>query len=635
MSYFLWFLFFVSVPVLVHLFSFRRAKRALFTNVRFIKLVSTETKSKARLKQLLVLSCRILAFTFLILAFIASFVRFDGDDLLVSDSLGGIYLDNSVGAVGDGIVDQTMTVSDILEKDDFRFATFLTNDFSPFSNRARAVGEIKEELSSLSISYAKRELSEILARNVQGSDNYLISDFAQASLDEMYSIKEDSLRRYHLFVTKDGFSRNAYIDSVWVEKDLEDYQSNILKCVLGHSTNMKDADVVVRLLDSNGNQVSSVVKKLRDNPLITFTLPVLDKEAFYRIQLTGDDAAYDNDFYFVVNGSFRPRILLLSESRNSYLNSVFGNDELFDFVITSPSEIDYELLKSVDLLVINDFVQFPEGLVEQGIRESSILIFPSDSIDIENYSSKWALSFNRNDRAESQQLELVQGNLLLDGAYKIDDEIVLPRAVKRYDVQGPHERLLVLRDGSTFFGKSLDRSLYFFLSPLQDDYTELPKHSLFLPIMYRIAEMSAKGDIGLFSYPGDFLEIAGFSAETPPKITSENVELIPEFSLKNQKGLLKIPNDLPPGFYHVLQGEDTIRSFGINIPKDESINEGPSFNEIENFFSESSHVNVISSVASKEGSGLSSEDGNHLWKYALILAVMFMLVETLFHRYLK
>jgi hypothetical protein len=57
----------VAVPIIVHLFNFRKFKVVYFTNVAFLKELKEETNSRSKLKHLLVLASRILALVFLVL----------------------------------------------------------------------------------------------------------------------------------------------------------------------------------------------------------------------------------------------------------------------------------------------------------------------------------------------------------------------------------------------------------------------------------------------------------------------------------------------------------------------------------------------------------------------------------------
>ncbi|MBL0031994.1 MAG: BatA domain-containing protein [Bacteroidetes bacterium] len=64
----------LAIPIIIHLFNFRRFKKIYFTNVRFLKEIKQDTQSKSKLKHLLVLLSRLLALTFLVLAFAQPFI---------------------------------------------------------------------------------------------------------------------------------------------------------------------------------------------------------------------------------------------------------------------------------------------------------------------------------------------------------------------------------------------------------------------------------------------------------------------------------------------------------------------------------------------------------------------------------
>jgi hypothetical protein len=57
---FLYALAFLAIPVIIHLFSFRKAVKVYFSNTRFLKNVKESTKTKRRLKHYLILASRML-----------------------------------------------------------------------------------------------------------------------------------------------------------------------------------------------------------------------------------------------------------------------------------------------------------------------------------------------------------------------------------------------------------------------------------------------------------------------------------------------------------------------------------------------------------------------------------------------
>src|ERR1041384_2944175 len=93
--YFLFALLALAIPIIIHLFNFRKFKRVYFTNVRFLKEVKQDTKAKNKLKNLLILCSRLLAILFLVLAFAQPYIPRDNGAVHTGDKVISVYIDNS------------------------------------------------------------------------------------------------------------------------------------------------------------------------------------------------------------------------------------------------------------------------------------------------------------------------------------------------------------------------------------------------------------------------------------------------------------------------------------------------------------------------------------------------------------
>ena len=176
----------------------------------------------------------------------------------------------------------------------------------------------------------------------------------------------------------------------------------------------------------------------------------------------------------------------------------------------------------------------------------------------------------------------------------------------------------------------MDGKYFYFNVPLDLDYTNLPTHSIFLPILYKLVLSSVAYEMMPYYYPGSLGYVNAEFVESPPRIQNEELELIPEFSPQNDGVSFLIP-DLPAGFYWLKHNLDTFQ-IAINVPRAESAMVGLTLQELEQNFGELNHVTIQSAEAQVV---VDTENGNDLWKYALILVVFFLVVETLFHKYLK
>ena len=54
----------IAIPIIIHLFNFRKYKKIYFTNVQFLKELKQESDSKSKLKEWIILLLRILAISF-------------------------------------------------------------------------------------------------------------------------------------------------------------------------------------------------------------------------------------------------------------------------------------------------------------------------------------------------------------------------------------------------------------------------------------------------------------------------------------------------------------------------------------------------------------------------------------------
>ena len=75
---FLWALLLLLIPLIIHLFQFRRFKKTPFTNVRLLQKVVSESRRSQTLKKWLLLCTRLLLIASLVLAFAQPFLANPG-----------------------------------------------------------------------------------------------------------------------------------------------------------------------------------------------------------------------------------------------------------------------------------------------------------------------------------------------------------------------------------------------------------------------------------------------------------------------------------------------------------------------------------------------------------------------------
>jgi len=87
-------LFALLVPIIIHLFNFRRYKIAYFSNVKLLQNILKKTKRESQLQHLIVLLLRLLGITALVFVFAQPYIplknnRMDGEKII------SVFVDNS------------------------------------------------------------------------------------------------------------------------------------------------------------------------------------------------------------------------------------------------------------------------------------------------------------------------------------------------------------------------------------------------------------------------------------------------------------------------------------------------------------------------------------------------------------
>src|SRR6476620_4522395 len=219
----------IAIPIIIHLFNFRRYKTVYFSNTKFLKEVKEQTDARSRLKHLLVLLCRILAITFLVLAFAQPYIKRGAAKETAGRKTTGIFVDNSFSM---GQTQSDVHLLEIAKKKAAEIVTasndddlfqLLTNDFEAKQQRLIDKQEMLNEIKDLQISPVTKTLDEVIQRQrealAKGSgakQAYVISDF-QKSFTHISQVKPDSTIRLTFVPLRSREAANVYIDTCWFE----------------------------------------------------------------------------------------------------------------------------------------------------------------------------------------------------------------------------------------------------------------------------------------------------------------------------------------------------------------------------------------------------------------------------------
>ena len=710
---FLWGLLALAIPIIIHLFNFRRTRKIYFSNNQFLKNVKETTTSKLRVKHLLILLARLAFIAFLVLTFAQPYLPGENDEDAgqSGDPLVYLYLDNSLSmsselASGVRGVDQGVSFVDEIAAYYPRNTRYklLTNGFGNFSRVPKSSDELADLVSNVSLTGVARSVDEVLQKiesdvqvaalqgdEIDRADVYLISDFQKSTSGEMSALGEDTTLQVNLVPIQSSYTRNLFVDSVYLANPfMMAEQTNELAVVMRNEGSEAVEDLIVRLL-INDQQVAnaSVSVDAFSTGTITFPLNFPLKQQ-NRCQLVFEDypVTFDNEFYFTLNLGNKINILeitpdLAGNRLNSTTNvaKVYANEGIFNFQSFSINNLDYSLLENTDLLVLNEIegnnqnasVLLPyirEFLEDEG---NMVFILPSsgDISFLGEITRNTALMAQRQPVSDSSGANTVTlanpdlanpffENMFEGQAGNFDMPFAVPlvahnmsgNSLLSYKTGDPY--LLSLRTPYT----NSDQ-IFVFSTPLRQEFTSLYRHAIFVPVMYRLASISKSLDVPLY-YPMDestltletsrLLDSASREATGGQrflyKLRHNEQELIPLQRVVNGRLLMDIPqNVVEAGFYDLVRTEEAanagnsaieLLSLSFNNTEAESLVEQYTVDDLSQRIEGKSNVSLYEAEDVEDFTALmqSKNDQVALWKYALLLALLSLLIEILLIRFL-
>lgn len=518
---FLWALLAVVIPVVVHLFHFRRYKKVYFSNVVRLAELQSESRRRSTLRELLVMAMRILAIVFLVLAFARPVIPGRNSRLQSGSTAVSIYIDNSFSmenASSDGSQLETakQKVREIAAAygpgDSYQL---LTNDMVGGEFRWLSREELLDAVDAVKISPVSRRLSEVIQRQSSfyrnsGAANrlaYVISDF-QTSMCDFTAVEVDSTVQYTMVPLSHVAADNLYVDTV--KLDAPAY------FVGGHVT----AEVVVH--NSGTREVEKVPVKLyidgRERAMATLDLPAgasgtaqlkfsIDGSGWLdgRVEIVDYPVVFDDEYYFTLHVDERVSVLEVDQSQpNAALRKLFAADSAVSFRNVTLPRLDLSSLSDYNFIILNELSGIGTGVAQElatWVNEGgSLMVLPDANGRTEGLNE--LLSAMQSPRVGTWMAKQVKASRI-DYDSRLyrnvfsgrSDEMEMPSAMGRYQIDGSQsvrQSIITFADGgdmlsATPFGEGY---IYLFAMPLNEQWTDLVNQALFVPTVYNMALFS-------------------------------------------------------------------------------------------------------------------------------------------------
>ncbi|HBS19393.1 MAG TPA: hypothetical protein DEA66_00990, partial [Flavobacteriales bacterium] len=230
----LWGLLALAIPIALHLLQLRRYRRVAFSNVSFLKDVQKETQSRHRLRNLLILLARLLAFAALILAFADPMRAPEGGSNKAARQTVSVYLDTSpsmmaAGETGPLIQEAKQKATALVEafSETDKFHVF-TSEFEGQDQRFLTQTEALERIAATQLSHHAPSLEAVVQRSMdafrraEGASprGFWLTDLQKSTHDLRAMNSPDTSVAWHVLPVTANDVPNVWIDSIWFDAPL-------------------------------------------------------------------------------------------------------------------------------------------------------------------------------------------------------------------------------------------------------------------------------------------------------------------------------------------------------------------------------------------------------------------------------
>ncbi len=667
----------ISVPVIIHLFNFRRFKKIYFSNVSFLRELKLQTQKQSRLKHLLILFLRILAIISIVLAFAQPYFPVSQQMIRTEDkNVVSIYLDNSFsmqaisekGTLIDEAREKALEIAAVYKSSDI--FQLLTNDLEGKDHRFISRDEFIERVNEIHASPAVRTLNEILSiqqkllteqsGNVKTS--YIISDFQQSLLEDS-SIGIDSSISVLLIPIKAISAENLYIDSCWFQSPILQMNQNAQLTARIRNSSEKNYERIPIRLTINDKQRALASFDIKANEATEVSMPyTINEDGIQSGALEIDDFSITFDdklwfSYFVTNEV--PILCINGNKENLYLNSLFEKDSLVRFTNVPEGNIAFTDFRKFRLIILNELSSVSSGLLQQLVpfvnEGGSIAIIPSAITSPQGYneflSTLHTGNFGNEDTANTKISTINLEHPLYDNVFdEIPENIDLPVVYSHYPIQFDtrtlQEPLLKLLNGETFLNvfQVEKGKVYLFAVPFDPSYSNFPKHAIFVPTLYKMAVSSILQENLYYTIgKNDVISLADIDLgnEEVLHLKGKNFEfdIIPEHRRTNSSLDVYVHQQiLQAGDYEIQKDNSPVKGISFNYNRKESEMIFYTTEKLKEIIKEKYPGNVqVFDAGNKPFAETLNEfsKGISLWKLFVILALAFLLAEAIVLRLFK
>ncbi|MBA4277470.1 BatA and WFA domain-containing protein [Flavobacterium sp.] len=634
----LYFLFLLVIPILVHLFQLRRFKKEYFTNVRFLKELSIQTRKSSKIKKWLLLATRLLLLTCIIIAFAQPF--FKAKEAKNNSNEMYIVLDNSFSMQAKGQKGELLkrAVQELLENTPENQTFSLITNSETFWNTD--IKSIRTELQNLKYSALPFQLESAMAKiksrkSAFNKDVVVITDAVGLESKQLKSI-DSNFNTYFIYPEAEQ-KNNVSIDSVFIHQNLDDFYEIGLKL---SAFGEKNKEIPVALYNQNKLIAKTVTKLETKDKTIYFTIPKKDFHGYASI--TDNGLEYDNNLYFSISKPRKNNIISIGQAEKSnFLSRIYTNDE-FNFNNFAIETLDYNSLEKQNTIVLNELEDIPQALqttlksfVQKG---GNLILIPSAKTATANINPFLRIFGNIQFQSLENKEKLITkinfNHPLFSRVFenKINN-FQYPKTRTSFKIVGSAPAVLYYEDQTAFL-TSINNplsSVYIFTAPINLENSNFQQSPLIVPVFYKMGINNQNNGVNALTIGNNnpFLVDETLSKDEILKVRNETETFIPVQQILNDKVKLTF-NDYPEqaGNFGIYNQKNRLQNISFNYNRTESNLEQTNQDAM-------SEYKTIDSINTLFDTIQTDRTDNQIWKWFVIFALLFLLTEMAIIRFVK
>jgi len=661
----------VLIPLLIHLFHFKRYKTVLFSSLTFLKSVEQNQKNTRKLKYWLIFTARALAFIFLVFAFAQPYIPLKNEASKSGVNVIGIYVDNSfsmtrIGETGE-LISQSRELAKSIANDAPRTAQFvlLTNELSGSEKQSLTKVQFLEKLEKIRPTSLVRKSGDVLRwweqwmteneenqLNIASSQLIWLSDFQKSTFGNPGKFK-DWKTLFYPVVLEPVNNGNLYVDSLWFASPVQKKgakQTLYVRLRNEGETAVTTVDVNIKIGSVNRDVFADIPSNGSDTVELSYFNNQTGKIRG-SVNVNDRQMNMDDSYFFSYEVREKSEVLIIDgESAVTNIGIVYSLDDYYQTTTVAQNQLSVSLCKNKDLVVVNGANQvssvMAEILSDFADDGGTLLLFPGSNAGTSGWNALLSkLKMPSLTQVQSSGLTVRKLNTkdaFFDGVFeRKPEELNLPAVKQSYRLQSGSGTqsidLLSFRNGNSFFVKGTgNASVYLSATSLNPDFSSFTSNQLFSTILLRVGELSQRqapyyltiGEDG--SYP----VAQQTNTEQALHLKKDPIDFIPTVFKKRESNFISIQGleavrQLESGNYSIETPDQKLGFLSINYNRKESKIASLSESEITDLFEASGiKTQSISNAAGWSGASfLQLDQPLTYWKWCVVLALLFLLSE--------